>query len=55
MEHETSKPPAQITTLTIPIAIVIAGALIAGAVYLGTSKGGSTTAGNNQQGQQDLF
>ncbi len=52
MEHETSQPPAQTTTLTIPIAIVIAGVLIAGAVYLGTSKGASTTAGNNQQPQQ---
>ena len=52
MEHETSQPPAQTTALTISIAIVIAGALIAGAVYLGTSKGSSTTAGNNQQPQQ---
>jgi protein-disulfide isomerase len=52
MEHETSLPPAQTTALTIPIAIVIAGALIAGAVYLGTSKGASSTAGNNQQPQQ---
>lgn len=55
MEHETKTPetqtPAQSTTLTIPIAIVIAGVLIAGAVYLGTSKG-STTAVNNQQPQQ---
>lgn len=56
MEHETKTPenqtPAQFTTLTIPIAIVIAGVLIAGAVYLGTSKGASTTAVNNQQPQQ---
>src|SRR3989338_2048742 len=52
MAHETSHPPAQTTALTISIAIVIAGALIAGAVYLGTSKGSSTTAGNNQQPQQ---
>ncbi len=52
MEHETSQPPTQTTTLTIPIAIVIAGVLIAGAVYLGTSKGAPTTAGNNQQPQQ---
>ena len=56
MEHETKKPevqtPAQSTTLTIPVAIVIAGVLIAGAVYLGTSKGASTTAVNNQQPQQ---
>lgn len=56
MEHETKTPetqtPAQSTTLTIPIAIVIAGVLIAGAVYLGTSKGAPTTAVNNQQPQQ---
>ena len=56
MEHHTSehetKAPAQSTTLTIPVAIVIAGVLIAGAVYLGTSKGASTTAVNNQQPQQ---
>ena len=53
MEHETSQqPPAQTTALTIPIAIIIAGALIAGAIYLGTSKGASPTAVNNQQPQQ---
>lgn len=56
MEHETKTPdvqtPAQSTTLTIPIAILIAGVLIAGAVYLGTSKGAPTTAVNNQQPQQ---
>ena len=52
MEHETKTPPAQSTILTIPIAIIIAGVLIAGAVYLGTSKGTSTTAVNNQQPQQ---
>lgn len=56
MEHETKTPevhtPAQATTLTIPIAIIIAGVLIAGALYLGTSKGASTTAVNNQQQQQ---
>lgn len=57
MEHETKTPevqtpPAQSTTLTIPIAIIVAGVLIAGAVYLGTSKGSPTTAGNNQQPQQ---
>ena len=56
MEHETKKPevqtPAQSTTLTIPIAIIISGVLIAGAVYLGTSKGTNTVAVNNQQGQQ---
>ena len=53
MEHETSQqPPAQTTALTIPIAIIIAGALIAGAIYLGTSKDASPTAVNNQQPQQ---
>src|SRR3989344_5830639 len=52
MEHETPQPPAQNTTLTIPIAIIIAGVLIAGAVYLGTSKDTQTTAVNNQQAQQ---
>jgi len=56
MEHETKEPgahaPIQTNNLTIPVAIVIAGALIAGAVYLGTSKGAPTTAGNNQQPQQ---
>lgn len=56
MEHETKEPGAHALTqnnnLTIPVAIVIAGALIAGAVYLGTSKGTGTVAGNNQQPQQ---
>lgn len=56
MEHETKEPgthaPTQTNNLTIPVAIVIAGALIAGAVYLGTSKGTGTVAGNNQQPQQ---
>ncbi len=55
-EHETKasevQPPAQQNNLSIPVAIVIAGVLIAGAVYLGTSKGASTVAVNNQQGQQ---
>ena len=54
MEHETKTPEARVAqtpTLTIPIAIVIAGALIAGAVYLGTSKGTSNTVANNQQPQ----
>ncbi len=56
-EHETEnkapvvQTPAQSNNLSIPIAIVIAGALIAGAVYLGTSKSANTTAGNTQ-GQQ---
>ena len=56
MEHETKTPeihtPTQPATLTIPIAIVIAGALIAGAVYLGTSNDVPTTAVNNQQPQK---
>ena len=52
MEHETPQSPVQTTTLTIPIAIIIAGVLIAGAVYLGTSKGAPTTAVNSQQPQQ---
>jgi protein-disulfide isomerase len=56
MEYETKEPgthaPTQTNNLTIPVAIVIAGALIAGAVYLGTSKGTGTVAGNNQQPQQ---
>lgn len=50
--HETQPPaPVQSNNLSIPIAIVIAGALIAGAVYLGTSKGASTSAGNTQPQQ----
>ena len=53
-EHETKTTETQILTqsnnLLIPLAIVIAGALIAGAVYFGTSKN-STTAGNNQPQQ----
>lgn len=56
MEHETKESgthaPAQNNNLTIPVAIVIAGALIAGAVYLGTSKGTETVTGNNQQPRQ---
>lgn len=55
-EHETKtpevQPMAQANKLTIPVAIVIAGVLIAGAVYFGTSKGAPTTAVNNQQAQQ---
>ena len=55
-EHETKTPETYVSApqnnLSIPVAIVIAGALIAGAVYLGTSKGASTVAVNNQQGQQ---
>jgi len=50
-EHET-KPseiqnPPQTNNLSVPAAIVIAGALIAGAVYFGTLKN-APTAGNNQ-------
>lgn len=55
MEHETKaseSSPTQQNNLSIPVAIVIAGVLIAGALYLGTSKGASTTAVNNQQQQQ---
>lgn len=37
----TSKPPAQM--LSVPVAIVVAGALIAAAVYFGTGKPGSST------------
>lgn len=55
MEHETKEPgahaPTQNNNLTIPVAIVIAGALIAGAVYLGTSKGTGTVVGNQQPQQ----
>lgn len=54
-EHETKAPENQSSgqqKLSIPVAIVIAGALIAGAVYLGTSKGATTVAVNNQQPQQ---
>src|SRR3989344_2141093 len=56
MDHETkaaeTQPPKQQNNLSIPAAIVIAGVLIAGAGYLGTSKGTPTTAVNNQQPQQ---
>ena len=56
MEHKTKTPEvqtplAQSTTLTIPIAIIIAGVLIAGAVYLSTLKGVNTIAGNVQSPQ----
>jgi protein-disulfide isomerase len=57
-EHETEtkvpevQAPAQLNNLSIPIAIVIAGALIAGAVYLGTSKSSTTAGVNNNQPQQ---
>lgn len=54
-ETETKAPEIQAPTtqnnLSIPIAIVIAGALVAVAVYLGTSKGASATAGNTQPQQ----
>lgn len=55
MEQETKEPganaPTQTNNLTIPVAIVIAGALIAGAVYLGTSKSGGNVAVNDSQPQ----
>lgn len=55
MEHEIKEPganaPTQTNNLTIPVAIVIAGALIAGAVYLGTSKGAGNVAVDNSQPQ----
>ncbi|MDP3956269.1 MAG: thioredoxin domain-containing protein [bacterium] len=40
------------TNYGVPVAIIIAGILIAGAVYFSTSKGANTVAVNNQQGQQ---
>ncbi len=53
-EHETkaseTSAPAQPNNLSIPVAIVIAGALIAGALYLGTSKGANVAV--NGQAQQ---
>lgn len=49
MEHETSQPPAQTTTVTIPIAIIIAGVLIAGAVIYSGETGSSNTAVIPQQ------
>lgn len=56
MEHETkaveAQPSKQQNNLSIPVAIVIAGILIAGAVYFGTSKSSSNTAVDNQQPQQ---
>jgi protein-disulfide isomerase len=55
MEHEIKETgantPTQTNNLTIPVAIVIAGALIAGAVYLGTSKGAGNVAVNDSQPQ----
>lgn len=48
MEQEPSPKP---NSLSIPAAIIVAGALIAGAVYLGASKD-VATAVNNQQPQQ---
>ena len=41
-----------IKNIPLPLSVIIAGVLIAGAVYLGTSKNASTTAVNNQQPQQ---
>lgn len=54
-EHETKTPEAQVapaTTLTIPIAIVVAGALIAGAIFLGLRGNSPSVAGTGQQPQQ---
>lgn len=48
MENQS---PAQSNNLSIPVAIVIAGALIAGAVYFGTSKSSTTAVVNNQPQQ----
>jgi len=54
-EHETKTPEVQIapaTTLTMPIAIVIAGFLIAGEIFLGLRCNSSSVAGTAQQPQQ---
>ncbi len=51
MEHETSNPSEQTNSFNIPIAIVIAGIFIAGAIYLSNSKTSSVGV-NNQQPQQ---
>ena len=49
MEHETSQPPAKVNALTMPIAVVIAGVLIAGAVIYSGKTGSSNTAVAPQQ------
>lgn len=54
-EHETKTPEtwvAPATTLTMPIAIVIAGVLIAGAIFLGPRSNNASVAGTAQQPQQ---
>ena len=59
-EHETkspeAQPPAKTNNLSIPIAIVIAGVLIAGAVYFSSGKTPSapTVAGNGVAVNQQL-
>ncbi len=59
-EHEIKtpevQPPAKSNNLSVPIAIVIAGALIAGAVYFSSGKTPSTptVAGNNAGANQQL-
>lgn len=54
-EHEIKPPeiqnPAQTNNLSVPAAIVIAGALIAGAVYFSASKEAVTTTGTAQPQQ----
>src|SRR3989344_8831460 len=56
IESETKAPetqiPAQVNKLSIPVAIVIAGALIAGGIYLSSLKSANIVAVNNQQPQQ---
>ncbi len=59
-EHEIKSPEAQPSAKTnrlfVPIAIVIAGALMAGAIYFSSSKTPSapTVAGNNAAANQEL-
>lgn len=50
-KEEIYIPKVESNQLSIPVAIIIAGVLIAGAVYLGTSKSTITTAENNQPQQ----
>src|SRR3989344_4699337 len=49
MEHETSKSTAKVNALTMPIAVVIAGVLIAGAVIYSGKTGSSNTVVAPQQ------
>ena len=59
-DHETktpeAQPPAKANNLFVPIAIIIAGALIAGAVYFSSGKTitSPTVAGNNAAANQQL-